>query len=1177
MDRRPAHMADPDSRTRIVRDHVTGRVSDVDVPRDSPARPPLDPRRAVVTPVRRVGRDAVHIDRTNHQFFKDRRVHRDACEWRCVVTVRVTTLKGFDAGSYYVEQLPNYYLDSGEPRGVWFGDGAQLLGVTGELDDAAFLAVMAGMDPRRPDRDLGRRYDEKAVRGFDVTASAPKSVSVLWALGEMSVRREVADAHDTAVHELARWIENHAHTRYRIAGEVAVVDAEGVVAAAFRQHTSRALDPQLHTHLVIANRVKSPDGRWLALDARLIKRDQQTLSAVYHASLRAELTRRLGVRWNEPEHGIAEMADVPQMLLTEFSTRTAAVARRIDEKLDRFVETMGREPTPRERWQLEREAAMDSRPAKAKGVDAENLHVQWAEQTQALGLDPLAVVGHAVGKDVGRVGVDRSAALSMVDQAIANISEKQSSWRPSEILRELAAVVPTDIAVPAAQLVPWLNKVTERVVANYCIDVSKPIEPDAMLRKDGRPITESVIDRALTTQAILDQEAALIDWADHRLTYDGIDHPEAFTRSAHPLNPAQAEGAAAVAGTADLVLIVGPAGTGKTTALAPAVAQLRAEGRAVFGVAPSATAAEVLSDETGLAADTLDKLLIEHRLHRPPGRRFDLPVGTTVIVDEAGMMPTVKLAELADLADLKGWRIALVGDPLQFSAVGRGGMFGLLVDTFTGIELERVHRFDNDWEREASLRLRRGDVSVADVYEQHGRLHGGTRTQMERASVNAWWERRQTGAKGLLMSPTNETTERLNLRAQQLRIRAGQIDPGGANIIVGPYTLHVGDEIATRQNDRTLTTDRNEMVRNRAVWTIQHVGDDDSLTVTGKHGTVGLPAGYVAEHVELAYARTVMGAQGRNVQGGATLFDKPTDVRNLYVAMSRGTGMNEAFIVTTGEQTPVDVFAQAIATDWIDLPAHARRAELRDERPHRPGLLDGGDLRALLEQRFAINDEIEQAVNCLRRLPNERRDTEQAIRRADKTVIDTTAAYQQAHDVIDQYDRPLHRRKHETEIANAKRDIQQLPSRIEHALRDVNTAATTLDRLDHIETSAGAVLNRRPELDATIHGIDEQIERDLRIRARITTSERPTTIIDVLGERPAPGPAARNWDTVAGRLAQHQAAFDITDGLGRRPNYNDHNAYAQSHADVDDLVRSLRPIRPTRVIERDVPSIEIDF
>ncbi len=886
-----------------------------------------------------------------------------------MVTVRVTTLKGAEAGAYYVEQLPNYYLDSGEPRGIWFGDGARQLGVTGEVGDEAFLAVMAGMDPQRPDRDLGRRYDDKSVRGFDVTASAPKSVSVLWALGDQHVRRAVLDSHDTAVRELAGWIEAHAHTRYRIGGEVAVVDAKGIVAAAFRQHTSRALDPQLHTHLVIANRVKSPDGRWLALDGRLIKRDQQTLSALYHVSLRAELTAHLGVRWHQPEHGIAEIADVPDALLAEFSTRTAAVARRVDDKLDRFIETMGREPTPRERWRLEREAANDSRPAKAHAADAQTLHQGWAAQTRALGLEPAAVVERAIDLVAGRDVVDRATTMSMIDTAMATISEKQSSWRPTELLRELAALVPTDTVIPTPRLVEWLNKLTDHVVDNYCVEVSKPIEPDALLRKDGRPVTESVVDRALTTQAILDQEAALIDWVDCRLAYDGIDQPEAVTRSGLDLNPAQAHGAAAVAGAADIVLVVGPAGTGKTTALAPAVAQLRADGRPVFGVAPSATAAEVLSDETGLVADTLDKLLIEHRLNRPPDHRYDLPVGATVIVDEAGMLPTTKLAELADLADVKGWRIALVGDPLQFSAVGRGGMFALLVDTFGAIELDRVHRFDNEWEREASLRLRRGDVTVAEVYEAHGRLHCGTPNQMERASVAAWWERRQAGNKGLLMSPTNEATERLNQRCQQTRIRAGEIDTNGRHLTVGVYTVHAGDEIAARQNDRRLTTDRGEMVRNRAVWTVDHVHPDGSLTATGKNGTVRLPAAYVEEHVELAYARTVMGAQGRNVQGGASFYEKPTDVRNLYVAMTRGTAMNEAFIVVTGEQTAVDVFAQSIATDWIDLPAHARRAELRDEKPHRPGLLDGTQLRELHEQRYDIASTIEHAETTLQRLP----------------------------------------------------------------------------------------------------------------------------------------------------------------------------------------------------------------
>jgi conjugative relaxase-like TrwC/TraI family protein len=130
---------------------------------------------------------------------------------------------------------------------VWLGRGAARLGLSGEVSDEAFLAVLAGQDPGRPGRDLGRRFDEVSVRGFDVTCSAPKSVSVRWALGDDGVRAEMVAAHDAAVAAVAAWVEAHAHTRFRIGGEIAVVDAEGLVAVAFRQHTSRSLDPQLHT------------------------------------------------------------------------------------------------------------------------------------------------------------------------------------------------------------------------------------------------------------------------------------------------------------------------------------------------------------------------------------------------------------------------------------------------------------------------------------------------------------------------------------------------------------------------------------------------------------------------------------------------------------------------------------------------------------------------------------------------------------------------------------------------------------------------------------------------------------------------------------------------------------------------------------------------------------------
>ena len=347
-------------------------------------------------------------------------------------------------------------------------------------------------------------------------------------------------------------------------------------------------------------------------------------------------------------------------------------------------------------------------------------------------------------------------------------------------------------------------------------------------------MTESIADRALTTPEILAQEERLLAWAERRMTRDGIDSADAIDGARVELTGPQAETAAAVAGDSDLVLVVGPAGTGKTTALTPAVEQLHDEGRPTFGVAPSAAAADVLASGTGIDADTIDKLLTEHSLDRPPQHRYDLPVGTTVVVDEAGMVGTGRLEALASLADRRGWRVALVGDPMQFAAVGRGGMFEHLIDTHSAIELDQVHRFSNDWERQASLRLRRSDPTVADVYDLEGRLHGGTATRMEREALDAWWTARHNGETVVLAAPTNETVARLNIAAQQRRIEAGAIDTRGRHVDAAGYRFWVGDEIATRRNHRQLQTDQGLMVRNRDQWTIQQVHRSGDLTVAGR-------------------------------------------------------------------------------------------------------------------------------------------------------------------------------------------------------------------------------------------------------------------------------------------------------------------------------------------------------
>lgn len=150
------------------------------------------------------------------------------------------------------------------------------------------------------------------------------------------------------------------------------------------------------------------------------------------------------------------------------------------------------------------------------------------------------------------------------------------------------------------------------------------------------------------------------------------------------------------------------------------------------------------------------------------------------------MVSTQRLAELFELAERRAWRLVVVGDPLQFSAVGRSGMFAHLVDTFDAIELGRAHRFTDPWEAQASLRLRRGDVTVVEEYEERGRLHGGTERRMRHAAVRAWWEATERGESACLTAPTNAAVVALNSEAQWRCLDAGQLDPNGMSCPSGP-------------------------------------------------------------------------------------------------------------------------------------------------------------------------------------------------------------------------------------------------------------------------------------------------------------------------------------------------------------------------------------------------------
>ena len=358
----------------------------------------------------------------------------------------------------------------------------------------------------------------------------------------------------------------------------------------------------------------------------------------------------------------------------------------------------------------------------------------------------------------------------------------------------------------------------------------------------------------------------------------------------------------------------------------------------MFAVAPTAKAARTVERDTGIPADTVAKLLHEHqRTDRPPLPEFQLPAGTTLVVDEAGMLSTPALHQVVTLADRNRWRVALIGDPRQLQGVGRGGLLAELCANGRVEQLDTLHRFTHPWEAAASLQLRAGDPRALDAYEAHGRIVAGTLdAHLDRLA--ATWIDHQTPAAASPSSPRPTTTSTPSTGpSRPPGATPATSKPSVTTRIAGGETAGVGDVVATRHNDRRLTTSNVEPVRNRDTWTVTAIGRDGSITVThqGGHGDVTLPADYVRDHVRLGYAATEHGWQSDTVDTAIALTSPTTTRRGLYVAATRGSDVNTLCVITESEDIAEarDVLEAIVATDRADVPATTQRRTLATTTP----------------------------------------------------------------------------------------------------------------------------------------------------------------------------------------------------------------------------------------------------
>lgn len=866
--------------------------------------------------------------------------------------------------------LTRYYSESGTPPGRWMGSGlSALAGGRLELgmpvtEEQLALLIGMGRDPVTGDQ-LGRAYPvykpladrlrervaaldpemtledcaaetarieaeetaagmRHAVAGFDLTFSVPKSVSVLWGVAGAAMQERIVDAHHAAVADVLDLFEREvAATRTGFAakslggdGAVAQVEVAGVAAVAYDHYDSRAGDPQLHTHLVVSNKVMTLlDGRWRSLDGRPVYASVTGLSAHYNALLADRLTRELGIEWDLRQRGADrnqqwEITGVNDALIEEFSSRSRQIEIEKNRLIVAYHAAHGRMPSEKKIVELRAEATLATRPPKEIRSLAD-LTAEWRERAGGrLGVDATAwatsLLGSSVAEPLRAEDMPLPALQAIGADVVDQVSIKRSTWTYWNLVAE-ASRQTMDLRFATTADREAIIGIVVDAAQQASVALTPPelaTSPAAFQRPDGTSVFRPRHAVKYSSQAVLDAEARLLSRS------EAVGEPttsQISKRIAHTASKLSREQHVAVASIAasgrHVDLLVGPAGAGKTAAMRVLRRAWTAEyGQgSVIGLAPSANAAQVLAADLGIVCDNTAKWLFEHDRGDPAYR---LRPGQLVILDEATLAGTTTLDRLTGIAVAAGAKVLLLGDPYQLSSVDAGGAFALLVDRRTDApELVELHRFTHAWEKTASLVLRRGEVEVISTYARENRIFEGATDTMLDTAYEAWRADQHAGKASILVTESAHAVQALNERARAERLIVEGADDGLEIHLAGGSRASVGDHVITRRNDRTLRTispRRGGWVVNGDRWRITEIRRNGSVVVCRlddrRRGSAVLPAEYVAEHLDLGYAITAHRAQGITVDTAHVVVTASTTRENLYVSMTRGRDANIAYV-----------------------------------------------------------------------------------------------------------------------------------------------------------------------------------------------------------------------------------------------------------------------------------------
>lgn len=769
----------------------------------------------------------------------------------------------------------DYYLSGPEADGKWMGSASGVLGLRGRVSEASLRAVLSKHDPRTG-RLLEGSVSRARVPGFDLMFSVPKSASVLFGIGDPALQRAVLDAQAVAVRSALAYLERHACRTRRGSGGYEIVAGEGFVGAAFGHRTSRAGDPQVHTHVLVANATRIHDGTWGSVDGRAIYAEARTAGFVHEAVFRGELTKRIGVEWTATRNGISEIEGVPREVIDAFSRRKA--------EIDAQVEAWGTDTAA-----ARQSAALATRRRKDYGVTPDQLAPQWRELAARLGLD-----ARRVRELVGRATPERRRVpgylLARRLTSSQGLTEHRSSFDRRDVVRAFA-----EAAIAGAALAEIDAFVDRFLLAPELVPLAEPggllRREDVIRRRDGRLVSAVTDSPRYSTVELLSveqqvvREALASARAGAGVATEGAvdaavaDRPTIGREQAVMVRRLCGEGAG-------IQVVVGPPGTGKTFALAAAREAWESSGYRVLGAAVARRAAVELTSAAGIEATSVAALLADLR-QAPVGVLDDR---TVVVVDEAAMLGTRPLAELIERTRAAGSKLVLVGDHAQLPEIEAGGAFRALVARTAPILLETNRRQERETDRRLLDLWRSGQLRDAlTIAVQGGDLIlDGTPEQAHRRLVSDYCDALGHGEDAIMLAPRRAEVRLLNVLARQRLVDAGNVE--GSALDIGGQPFARGDRVVLRRNDRRLD------VQNGTRAAV--VGADpavNTLTIELQDGSRRLlPSRYLhlrtrrgGASVEHGYALTAHLAQGMTTDRAFVLGSETVYREWGYVAWSR--------------------------------------------------------------------------------------------------------------------------------------------------------------------------------------------------------------------------------------------------------------------------------------------------